>query len=143
MIPISKNQLQPIITSNIEYVNSLEEFEKIELQPNETVLRFDNNQPCFYVKECNKAGEILPIKIYFYEDFSQRVQKLEKDDFIYKCQKVGLDAFKTEIACMFFLDKKKPYDVWIWALEQGKTIEWDYVRNLKYRIKKKLFEKVI
>ena len=28
----------------------VEEFEKIELQPNETILRFDNNQPCFSYK---------------------------------------------------------------------------------------------
>jgi hypothetical protein len=144
MIPISKEIIQPIIKSNIEYVNSIEEFEKIELDYNETKLAFDNNKPCFYIRERDKFGEYQSIKIYFYEDFKQKVQNLEREEFIHKCQKVGLDNIKTETACMFFLDNKKPYDVWIWATnEKGIDWEWDYVRNLKYRLKLKLFKKVI
>jgi methyltransferase-like protein len=144
MIPISKGVIEPIIKTNIEYVDCIEDFEKIELQPNETILRFDNNQSCFYVRERDKFGDYQPIKIYFYEDFKQKVQNLEREEFIHKCQKVGLDDIKTEIACMFFLDNKKPYDVWIWAInEKGIDWEWDYVRNLKCRLKLKLFKKVI
>ena len=144
MIPISKNIIQPIIKSNILYVDSIEEFESVEIEPNETKLAFDNNQPCFYTKERDKFGEYQPIKIYFYEDFKQRVQNLEREEFTHKCQRAGLDEIKTEIACMFFLDNKKPYDVWIWAInEKGKDWEWDYVRNLKCRLKIKLFKKVI
>ena len=74
MIPISKNVIEPIIKSNIEYVNSVEDFDKIELQPNETKLCFDNNQPCFYIKSCNAKGEYSPTKIYFYEDFAQKIK---------------------------------------------------------------------
>jgi hypothetical protein len=71
------------------------------------------------------------------------VQSLERDEFVYRCQKAGLDELKTEVACMFFLDNKKPYDVWIWAInEKGKDWEWDYVRNMKCRLKIKLFKKV-
>ena len=144
MIPISKGIIEPKIKTNVNFVNSLEEFEQIELDYNETILRFDNNQPCFYVRERDKFGEYSSVKIYFYENFAERVQKLEKDEFIHKCQKVGLDEVKTEVACMFFLDNKKPYDVWLWAItEKNKNWEWDYVRNLRYRLKRKLFEKVI
>lgn len=144
MIPISKEMIEPEIKTNgINYVNGLEEFEKIELKPNETILRFDNNQPCFYLRECNKMGELQSVKIYFYESFAERVLRLEKDEFVLRCQKSGLDSIKTEIACMFFLDNKKPYDVWIWALNNGINWEWDYVRNLRYRLKAKLFKKVI
>ena len=142
MIPISKNIIQPTIKGNILYVDSLEEFENIALEENETILAFDNNKTCFYVKGCNTIGGILPIKIYFYEDFAQKMQRLEKDEFIFKCQKIGLDSLKTEVACMFFLENKKPYDVWIWALENKINWEWDYVRNLRYRLKVKLFKKV-
>ena len=144
MIPISKNIIEPKIKTNINFVNSLEDFEKIELDFNETILRFDNNSCCFYVRERDKFGEYSSVKIYFYENFAERVQKLEKDEFIHKCQKVGLDELKTEVACMFFLDNKKPYDVWLLAItEKNKNWEWDYVRNLRYRLKRKLFEKVI
>lgn len=144
VIPISQNILEPIITTNIEYVNSIEEFEKIELQPNQTILKFDNNQPCFYVRERDKFGEYQPVKIFFYENFAQKVQNLEKEEFIKKCKEVGLDELKTEIACMFFLQNKKPLEVWEWSLKHTKKDwEWDYVRSLKCKIKKKLFEKVI
>ena len=141
MIPISKDLIEPIIKTNIQYVDSIEEFEKIELQPNETVLRFDNNQPCFYVKERNRKGEYEPTKIYFYETFAERVQRYEVDEFIIKCQKAGLDALKSEIAYKFFIENKKPYDVWIWVTsEKGKDWEWDYVRNLRHRLKIKLYK---
>lgn len=143
-IPISKNILEPIIKSNIEYVDSLEEFEKIELQPNETILKFDNHQPCFYVKERDRYGEYGITKIFFYENFAQKVQNLEKEEFIIKCKEAGLDELKTQVAIMFFLENKKPQEVWLWALEnKKKDWEWDYVRSLKCKLKKKLFKKVI
>lgn len=144
IVPISKDIIEPIIKTNIEYVNSIDEFEKIELQTNETILRFDNNQPCFYVKERDKFGEYSIVKVFFYQNFAQKIQNLEKDEFVKKCKEAGLDELKTEIACMFFLENKKPQEVWLWVLEtKKKDWEWDYVRNLKCKLKKKLFQKVI
>ena len=144
MIPISRDIIEPIIITNIQYVNSLEEFEKIELKPNETRLAFDNNQQCFYVRERDKFGDYSIVKIFFYENFAQKIQNLEKEEFIKKCKEAGLDDLKTEVACMFFLENKKPQEVWLWALDKKKKDwEWDYVRNLKCKLKKKLFQKVI
>jgi hypothetical protein len=68
IIPISQEALQPIIKSNILYVNCIEEFEKIELECNQTILAFDNNQSCFYVRARDRFGEYAPVKVYFYED---------------------------------------------------------------------------
>ena len=144
IVPISKTVIEPIIKSNIEYVNSLEEFESIELQPNETVLRFDNNQPCFYIKSRNAKGEYSTITIYYYETFAQKIQNIEREEFTKKCKEVGLSELKTEIACMFFLENKKPYEVWIWVTgEKKKDWSWDYVISLKCMLKKKLFANVI
>ena len=142
--PISKQNIEPKIKTNIQYVDSIEEFEKIVLHPNETVLRFDNNQSCFYIKECDKFGVCSPVKIFFYENFAQKIQSIEKEEFIKKCKEAGLDDLKTEVACMFFLENKKPQDVWLWALEnKKKDWEWDYVRCLKWHLKKKLFHNVL
>jgi hypothetical protein len=144
IIPISKDIIEPIIKTNIKYVNSIDEFEKIELQPNETILCFDNNQPCFYVRERDKFGEYSLVKVYFYENFAQKIQNLEREEFIKKCKEAGLDELKTECACKFFLDKCKPYDVWIWVTSvKGKSWSWDYVIGLKCTLKKKLFPKII
>ena len=143
MIPISKNIIEPIVKSNIEYVDSLEEFEKIELAKNETVLKFDNNNQCFYVRECDKFGELSPVKIFFYENFAQKIKNIEREEFIKKCKDVNLDDVKTECACKFFLDKWKPYDVWLWVTsERKKDWSWDYVIELKCKLKKKLFPKI-
>ena len=144
MIPISKSIIQPIIKSNILYVDSLEEFENIALEVNETKLAFDNNQQCFYIRSRDKFGEYSQTKIYFYEDFAQKVQNIEKERFINKCKKAGLDELKTEIACMFFLENKTPQEVWLWLIDVKKiNLEWDSVKTLKYRLKKKLFPELV
>lgn len=141
--PISKGVLEPIFKTNIEYVNNIEEFEKIELQPNEKSLRFDNNQSCFYIKERNAFGEYSPIKIYFYQSFIDKIRDIEKEEFVKKCREVGLDEIKTECACKFFLENMKPQDVWLWLLENHiKDWSWDYVIALKCSLKKKLFKNI-
>lgn len=144
MIPISKDILEPIITTNIQYVNSLEEFEKIELKPNETRLVFDNFNQCFYIRARDKFGEYSPVMIFFYENFAQKIQNLEKEQFEKKCKEAGLNPVKTQMAYMFFVENKKPQEVWIWLLENKiKDYSWDYVYNVKSTLKKKLFPKVV
>ena len=60
---ISKNIIQPVIKSNIQYVDSIEEFERIELDYNQTILCFDNFKACFYIRERNKYGEYSTVKV--------------------------------------------------------------------------------
>lgn len=142
-IPISQNMLQPIIQSNIQYVNSIEDFEMIKLEVNQTLLAFDNFRPCFYIRSRDKYGEYTPADIYFYSNFAKKVQCIEREEFIKKCKDAGLNELKTEIAIMFFLENKKPLEVWEWSLKNTtKDWEWDYVRSLKYKLKVKLFKKV-
>ena len=141
MFLISSNIVQPVIKSNIAFVNSIEDFEKIEIDANTTFLAFDNNQQCFYVRERDRFGEYQPTKIFFYENFAQKAQNFERDEFVKKCKDIGLDDLKTEIACMFFLENKKPLEVWEWSLKHTKKDwEWDYVRSLKCKLKKKLYK---
>ena len=143
IIPISKSVIEPIIKTNIEYTNNIEEFEEIELQPNETKLAFDNFKQCFYIRSRDKFGEYSPVMIFFCENFAQKIQNLEREEFIKKCKDAGLDDLKAECACKFFLSKMKPYDVWIWVTsEKEKDWSWDYVTSLKCKLKKKLFPKV-
>ena len=134
--PISKNLIEPKIISNILYVDCIEEFEKIELQPNETRLAFDNLQQRFYIRAKDRFGKYDITKIYFYEDFSQKAQSLELEDFKNRCKEIGLDDFKTEVAIKLFIDKIKPMQVWEWVVGNKKK-DWslDYVRTLKHDIK--------
>lgn len=146
MIPISKEILEPRPTTNILFVDSLEDFEKIviELKPNESKLAFDNFKQCFYIGGCDKLGVLQPIKIYFYEDFAQKIKDVEREEFEKKCREAGLDTLKTEMACKFFLEHQKPYDVWLWVTsEKKKDYSWDYVIYLKCSFKKKLFKHIV
>ena len=138
--PISKKVLEPVFLTNIEYVDSIEEFEKIELEPNQKILKFDNYKNCFYVKGRNALGEYSQINIYFYETFVEKIKDIEREEFVKRCREVGYDDVKSEVACKFFLDNMKPQDVWLWLLENKiKDWSWDYVTSLRCSMKKKLF----
>ena len=137
VVPISQNILQPIIQSNIRYVNDIEEFEKIELQPNETMLCFDNKQPCFYIRERDRYGEYGAVKVFFYEDFATHMQGADDKDFYDQCKALKLDALKTELAHKFFIENMKTMKVWLWLLETKKA-DWEYdtVKHMRYKLKK-------
>ena len=136
-IPIS------MVTSNIQYVNSLEEFEKIPLSYNQTILCFDNTQPCFYIRERDRTGEYSRVKIYFYENFAQRVQGLKVSEFVEKCKKAGLNEFDTKIAEKMFIENIKNDDLWDCLLKNKRDVEFDSVRTIKWRIRKKLTPELI
>lgn len=137
-IPISSSILQPIIKSNILYVNSIDEFEKIQLEYNETVLGFDNFYQRFYIKGRNNFGEYSPVKIYFYEDFATKMQNETNQEFYEKCKALKLDTLKSELAYKFFIENEKLMSVWLWLLETKKSdMEYDSLKRLKCELKKK------
>ena len=141
--PISEQELQPKIISNIQYVNGIEEMEKIELKLNEIALRFDNNVYCFYTRSRDKHGEYSPVNIYFYDDFVTKMQNIENWEFTEKCKALKFDALKTELAVKFFINNEKLQDVLTWIIEEKKHyIEYDSLKSLKYKIKIALYGKV-
>ena len=137
-IPISQNILQPIIKSNIRYVdNGMDEFEHIELQTNETLLCFDNNKPCFYVRSRDKTGEYSTVKVYFYEDFSTRFNRADEEEFFAKCKELQFDEFKTELAYRFYILNEKTHQVWEWMLKNKKgKLEYDTIKYMRWKMKK-------
>ena len=137
LIQISKELIQPIIKSNIQYVDGIEEFEKIELDYNQTILCFDNKSPCFYLRERNRYGEYSSIKVYFYQDFAAKMRADDNGVFYEKCKTLKLDPLKTEIAYKCFIENAKTQTVWLWLLETGKA-DWSYdtVKHVKHKLKK-------
>ena len=134
---ISRATIEPIISSNIQYVDSIEDFEKIQLDCNQTLLCFDNNKPCFYIRERDRFGDYSVVNVYFYEDFATHFQDETDKDFYDKCKKLKLDNLKTEIAHKFFIENEKTMKVWLWLLETKKA-DWEYdtVKHLRYKLKK-------
>ena len=144
MIPISKDMIEPILKSNIEYVNSVEEFEKIELDYNETKLAFDNFKQCFYIRSRDKKGEYSRVFVFFYEDFGQRVSSIRKEEFIEKCKKIGYKADKIEIACLLFIDcwSNKAVSDWLWKTKH-EMIEYDSMKTKKSRMMQELYPELV
>lgn len=136
-VPISRGIIEPIVTSNIRYVDGIEDFEKIELEKNQTLLAFDNYKSCFYTRERDKHGEYGTIKVYFYEDFATKMQNDDNKGFYEKCKALKLDPLKTEIAYKFFIENERTMKVWLWLLETKKA-DWEYdtVKHLRYKLKK-------
>ena len=144
MIPISENVIQPKLQSNILFVNSFEEFEKLEIEKNSTIQAFNNNMQCFYVKSRDALGDYSAIKVFFYENINERTQYLSKEEFVEKCRKAKFDTTKTEIALKLLFYNEKPRDVWDWIIyNKIKDIEWDSVYTMKNRIKEAITPELI
>lgn len=64
----------------------------------------------------------------------------EKEDLLVKCRKARLSERDTELAIMYFYEKKTPKDIWLWLCEQNKfeIIEWDSIYVTLNRIGKKI-----
>ena len=116
---------------------SIEEFEEIELTNNQTLLCFDNQKNCFYVRERDKYGDYGTVKIYFYDDFATRMQSDTDKVFYEKCKVLKLDKLKTEIAYKCFIQNERTQAVWLWLLETKKA-DWSYdtVKHVRYKLKK-------
>ena len=143
IIPISVQEIQPTISSNILYVNGLEDFEKIELKNNSTCLAFDNFNTCFYTRSRDNRGAYTPVKIFFYEDFPTHMQNFEHHEFIEKCKALKFDSLKTELAVKFFINNEKLQDVLSWLINtKNHYIEYDSLKSLKSKLKKALFVEV-
>lgn len=127
-------------TSNMLFVNSVEEFEKLELDYNETKCAFDNNNQCFYLRSRDIYGEYSAIDIYFYENFTRKIQSIEKEELIKKCKALGYKADKIEQACLLFIDcwSHQAVSDWLWKTKK-EIIEYDSMRTKKSRMMKELY----
>lgn len=87
------------------------------------------------------VGVIFAIATWKIQDYIDLKHKYSaKDEFIDKCRELNYTPLNTEIAVKLFLEHQKPKDVWLWLCEtQENPISWDYLYNLKSKMKKDLF----
>lgn len=87
------------------------------------------------------VGVGFAIATWYVQDIINLKKSLNaKDTLVARCKALNYNELKTEIAIKFFIDKQKPKDVWLWLCEtQEHPMEWDSVKNLKYKMKKDLF----
>ncbi len=137
-VPISRNIIEPKIISNLLFVDSIEEFEAIQLQPNETKGAFDNYKQLLYIRSRDRFGEYGRVMIYFYEDFATKIEGISEDEFKAKCREAGLNNDKIKLAVKFFLEKMTNDDVLEWANKNNLNYTKESLRVSKCRIRAKL-----
>jgi hypothetical protein len=76
---------------------------------------------------------------YFF-DLKASYKVDDKESFIEKCKDLKYGDLKTEIAVKFFVEKLKKKEVWDWLCnDKQEYIEYDSVKQMKWRMKKELF----
>ena len=86
----------------------------------------------FYEVQCNTMKERI----------EKLLEKLKdpRQELLERCKDAELSARDTEIALMYYCDRKTAKDIWFWLCEHKtyESIEWDSVHQLLWRIGKKL-----
>lgn len=89
-------------------------------------------------------GAIISALLYYIQYFIELKEKpilSEREIIIDKCRALKYNQLKTEIAIKFFVENEKPKEVWEWLCnDKHEYIEWDSVKQLKWRMKKELFK---
>lgn len=64
----------------------------------------------------------------------------EKENLLVKCRKANLSQRDTDIALLYFYERKTPKEIWLWLCEHKvyEPIEWDSVYVVLNRIGKKI-----
>lgn len=99
-----------------------------------------------WIGDANAKKDLYEVQC---EALKARVEKLleklsdPRTELLELCDKAKLSARDTEIALMYYCDRKTPKDIWLWLCESKtyETIEWDSVYRLLWTIGKKLNKK--
>ena len=61
-----------------------------------------------------------------------------KEELLQLCKEHNISARDTKIAIMYYVERKKPKQIWLWMCENNENIEYDSVYKLLNRLNKKL-----
>jgi hypothetical protein len=74
------------------------------------------------------------------KELKEKLIQTPKQELIDKCHKANLSKRDTEIAELYYIEKWKPKEVWLWLCQhkEYEPIEWDSVHQLLWRIGNKI-----
>lgn len=89
------------------------------------------------------VGMAISTFLFFLQYFLdlQAITKVsDKEAFVAKCKSLNYGELKTEIALKFFVEKLKTKEVWEWLCnDKNEYVEYDSVKQMKWRMKKEIF----
>lgn len=65
-------------------------------------------------------------------------EKDPKEKLIELCKERKISKRDTEIAIMYYIDRMKPKQIWVWMCENNENVEYDTVYKILNRLNKKL-----
>lgn len=70
----------------------------------------------------------------------ESLEKTPKEQLLEKCKNANLSKRDTEISVLYYIEKWKSKDIWLWLCQskEYEHIEWDSVHQLLWRIGNKL-----
>jgi hypothetical protein len=74
------------------------------------------------------------------EKFKDKLTNTPKQELIDKCHKAKLSKRDTEIAELYYIEKWKPKEIWLWVCQHKEydPIDWDSVHQVLWRIGNKI-----
>lgn len=70
-----------------------------------------------------------------------KAKAVDEETVVDKCKMHNYTQLKTEIALKFFVENAKTKEVWAWLCnEKHEYLEYDSVKQMKWRMKKELFK---
>lgn len=74
------------------------------------------------------------------KELKESLEQTPKQLLIDKCKNANLSKRDTEIAILYYIDKWKPKEIWLWLCQskEYEHIEWDSVHQLLWRIGNKI-----
>lgn len=74
------------------------------------------------------------------KELKEKLIKTPEQELIDKCHNAKLCKRDTEIAILYYINKWKPKDIWLWLCQhkEYEHIEWDSVHQLLWRIGNKI-----
>lgn len=84
-----------------------------------------------------KQNEILQAKI------TELLSKADnpKDKLLQECEDLRISSRDTQVAVMYYIERKKPIEIWHWLCDNQNSMELDSVYRLLNRLNKKLNKK--
>ena len=86
------------------------------------------------------AQDRVDLLLYKKKHESFNLKTCTKEELIHRCDLLGYNKDKTELAIMLFIDKLSHYQIWNKLCEEHKNIDIATIKQYKYRIKKELLK---
>lgn len=94
------------------------------------LVAIETNEKKFFAKRNIALQNKIEIMLSKGKDPKERLLQL--------CKEYNISERDTKIAVMYYIERKRPKQIWIWMCENNENVEYDTVYKILNRLNKKL-----